>query len=144
MALISKSCEYGLRAVLYMAARKGGGAVPIRTISEELDISFHFLTKILQRLAKKGLVVSSRGPRGGVALAVPARRIALMDVIRAIEGRDVLGDCILGLGGCGRKKPCPLHRQWARERAGIEAMFVRTTLAKLAGHMKDGRLRLAD
>ena len=144
MGLLSKSTEYALRAVLYVASRKDAKYVSIREISDELGVSFHFLTKILQRLTRKGLVVSYRGPGGGVALARPAGRITLMDIVEAVEESDLFTSCILGLAGCGEKKPCPLHGQWARERTGLGKMFRQTTIAKLAGHVVRDKLRLAD
>lgn len=48
--LLSKSCIYGLRATLFLSAREQDGFIPIREMSEKLEISFHFLTKILQQL----------------------------------------------------------------------------------------------
>ena len=144
MALISKSCEYGLRAALFIAARGAGGFVPIRDISRELGISFHFLTKILQKLTQEGLLKSYRGPSGGVALARPAREISMLEIVRAIEERDIFTSCALGLKGCSDATPCPLHRVWAQERARIEKMFGGVTLDKLAKPIADGTLRLAD
>ena len=61
MRVISKSGEYGLRALLYMVAHKKDEAyVNIREMADELDISFHFLTKILQSLTQKGILQSYR------------------------------------------------------------------------------------
>jgi len=144
MGMISKSCEYGLRAVLYVAAQPGSSFVPIKQISNELDISFHFLTKILQKLTQHGLMDSYRGPSGGVALARPARSISLLEVIKAIEGNELFTDCVLGLGGCGSERPCPLHQEWAKERSRLEKMFGATSLDKLAAPIARGELRLAD
>lgn len=144
MALISKSSEYGLRAALFMAGRPAGDNVSVREMSETLDISFHFLTKILQKLARSGVVKSTRGARGGIALAKPAKEITLLDIVRSIEGPSLFEACILGLAGCGEKKPCPLHRQWGQQRARIEKIFRRTTLARLARETARDGLRLAD
>lgn len=144
MAFISKSSEYGLRAALYVATRRNEKYVPIREISKDLKISFHFLTKILQRLTREGLMISCRGPSGGIALAKPAKKITLMDIIQAIEEKDLFESCILGLAGCGEKKPCPLHKYWARERKSMKAVFSKMTLDKLSGHVLKNKLRLAD
>jgi Rrf2 family transcriptional regulator, iron-sulfur cluster assembly transcription factor len=144
MALISKSCEYGLRAALYVASQKNTEYVSIREISEKLDISFHFLTKILQKLTQGGIMHSYRGPSGGVSLAKPAKTISLLDIVRSIEEKDIFTSCILGLAGCGEKSPCPLHHQWARERAKIESIFKNATLDKLASQIARGELRLSD
>ena len=65
MNLLTKSCVYGLRATLYVASFCGERHfVPIREISEKLGLSFHFLTKILQKLTEAGLMESYRGPSG--------------------------------------------------------------------------------
>jgi len=144
MALISKSSEYGLRAALYIAGRPEGEYVSIGEMSKVLGISFHFLTKILQKLTQGGLLKSMRGAKGGIALAKPPEQISLLDIVENVEGPDLFGGCILGLVGCGVKKPCPLHRHWARERTRIEAMFRKMTLQRLARETARDHLRLAD
>ena len=99
--MLSNSCEYGLRATLYLASLDEEGYVPIGTISEELDISFPFLTKIFQKLNDAGLLTSQRGPKGGVALTQPADEVTLYEIVVAIDGEDLFQECVLGLPGCG-------------------------------------------
>lgn len=143
--LLSKSCEYGLRATLYLATLKRGGYVSIREISDELDISFHFLTKIFQKLTQDGILVSFRGPNGGVMLARAPDQVTLLDIVLAIDGPELFSACVLGLPGCGDQKPCPLHNRWAVERERLEAMFTRTTVAEMADNIEafDFRLKSA-
>jgi Rrf2 family protein len=144
MAMISKSCEYGLRAVLYVASRKTEEYLSIREIADTLGISFHFLTKILQRLTEQGILQSYRGPSGGVTLARPPTSVTLLDVITAIEGVDMFSSCILGLSGCGEHKPCPLHQQWAKERVRLKEVFRTTTLATMSKSIRAHDWRLSD
>lgn len=129
--MLSKSCEYGLRAALYLASLDREGYVPIRTISDELGISFPFLTKIFQQLNEAGLLTSHRGPNGGVALTKTPGEIPLYDIVVAIDGRDLFEECVLGLPGCGDAEPCPLHDQWSEEKERIEQVFRDRTLADL-------------
>jgi len=129
--MLSKSCEYGLRATLYLASLDSDGYVPIGTISDELGISFPFLTKIFQKLNDADLLGSQRGPKGGVALTKPAEEISLYDIVVAIDGKDLFNECVLGLPGCGDAEPCPLHDQWADERERVEHLFRDTSLAEL-------------
>lgn len=133
--LLSKSCEYGLRAALYLASLDQNGFVPIREISDRLDISFSFLTKIFQKLTQAGLMHSFRGPNGGVAFTRPPEAISLIDVIQAIDGPDLFRECVLGLPGCGNLRPCPLHEQWMIERNRLTTLFAATTLDQLAGRV---------
>ncbi|NIV03877.1 MAG: Rrf2 family transcriptional regulator, partial [Calditrichae bacterium] len=97
--MFSQACNYGIRAALYVASLEEQKFVPIRDIAEKLDISFHFLTKILQKLTLKNIMVSYRGPNGGISLAKPAEQITLLNVIEAIDGPDLFTECILGLPG---------------------------------------------
>lgn len=140
--LLSKACEYGLRAALYLASLDEDGYVSIRTISDELDISFPFLTKIFQQLNEAGLLESHRGPSGGVAFTKPADEITLFDIVVAVDGRDLFDECVLGLPNCGEDKPCPIHERWAEERSRLKAMFQRNTLDDMAERIQDFEVRL--
>lgn len=143
--LLSKRCIYALRAALYLAlAKTDGEYISIQKIASELNISFHFLTKILQDLQRKNLVISFRGPRGGVALARPDTEITSMDIIRAINGEDVFAQCIMGLPGCGTEAPCPMHEDWAKSRKAIETVFNNISLATLAEQTVKKHLRLTE
>ena len=142
--LLSKSCEYGLRATLYLARADPGVLIPIRTISDALGIPYHFLAKIVQTLIGAGLLTSVRGPHGGVALARPARGVTLDEIVLALDGPGIFTECVLGLPGCGNRKPCPLHDQWAPARAKVHAMFAHASLADVAARIEAGDFRLAD
>ena len=141
--LLSKSCEYGVRAVLYLVSHETERYVSIRKISKELDISFHFLTKIFQKLTQAGLMQSFRGPNGGIALARPADEITLRDIVIAIEGPELFKECVLGLPGCGDREPCPLHASWGVVREQLELMFASETLADFANKIQTLNFRLS-
>ncbi len=141
--VLSKSCEYGIRASIYLALlQEGEGYVSIRKISEDLDISFHFLTKIFQKLTQAGLMSSLKGPNGGVKLVRDPATIALSDLVIAIDGGDLFNACMLGLPGCGEVKPCPIHDAWALQRSSLKALFESTMLAELAEDVERLRVRL--
>lgn len=140
--LLSKSCEYGMRASLFLAFRDGEGYISIREISDKLDISFHFLTKILQQLTAQSLVTSFKGPKGGVKLAKPGQKIKLLDIVKAIDGDDLFNECVLGLEGCGDREPCALHHKWMDHRIGIKKMLDSTTLKELADQSKAKNYRI--
>lgn len=140
--LLSKSCVYGLRASLYLASKKDGEYVPIRKVSDKLEISFHFLTKILQQLTAEGIMESFKGPNGGIRLNRHGSEVPLMDIVLAIDGPMLLTECALGLPGCGIKNPCPLHDKWAETRDSIREMLENTTLTELIQKGKAENLRL--
>lgn len=136
--LLSKRCEYGLRAMLYLATLEGTsgadptrGYVSIQTVSDDLGIGFSFLTKVLQELNDAGLLTSKRGRGGGVALMRRPSEISIYDIVVALEGDDLFNECVLGLPGCGEAEPCPLHDHWTDERERMEMKFRKTTLAEV-------------
>lgn len=141
--MLSKGTLYGIRACLYVATLNREKFIPIREISQELNISFHFLSKILQAMTQAGILKSFRGPNGGVALARPASEIVLNDLIEAVEGPSKVRECFLGLPGCGTDKPCPLHDKWVEAQEKIEKMFESTNLEDLSKEIMDRDLRLA-
>jgi len=141
--LLSKSCEYGLRAAIYLTSLQQDGYVSVRELGNALDISPHFLTKIFQKMTHAGLMRSFRGPNGGVALARPAGKITLRELVVAIDGPELFTECILGLPGCGQRTPCPLHESWTAVRMEMETMFGSETLEVFAEKIKGLNLRIS-
>ncbi|HKL20137.1 MAG TPA: Rrf2 family transcriptional regulator [Halalkalibaculum sp.] len=142
--LLSKSCVYGLRASLFLASNQDGDYISIREMSDKLNISFHFLTKILQQLSAAGLMESYKGPNGGVRLTKSGSKVNLFEIVAAIDGVELFTECALGLPGCGTAKPCPLHDKWAEARDGIRVMLEKTDLVELAKKGKKLNLRITD
>lgn len=142
--LLSQASIYGIRAALYVASvEREEPYVPVRQIAEHLQISYHFLAKVLQTLTQHNILISYRGPNGGVALARPADQIRLIDMVAAIDGIDFFEGCVLGLPGCGEQEPCPLHAQWGLMRDSIKYMFENATLATLGERIREGGIRIA-
>jgi Rrf2 family protein len=141
--LLSRTCEYGVRAMVYLASESPSDYRSVRSISSDLDISFHFLTKIFQQLSRAGLLNSYRGPNGGVMLSRPASEITLKEIVVAIEGPDLFRECVLGLPGCGEARPCPLHDAWKDVRAELGNMLEGRCLDEIGDEVVRGHLRLA-
>jgi len=140
--LLSKSCVYGLRAAIFLATRDGSQFVPIKKMSETLEISHHFLTKILQQLTANDLLDSYKGPNGGVKLKGASSQITLMDIVLAIDGPALFTECALGLPGCGHQNPCPMHDDWAKTRKSIREMLESSSLEEIAVRSRKENLRL--
>lgn len=134
--MLSKRCTYGIQALMYVAAVEQEGFVPIRRISDDLGISHPFLAKIVQDLARSGILESLRGPNGGVRMGVPAERLTIKQLILALDGPALFEACVLGLPGCGSEKPCPMHDTWKEVRSGIDTSLSDVTIAELAGGLR--------
>lgn len=142
--LFSKGCTYAIRAALLVAVKEtkeGRKFIPIRELAEELELSFHFLTKILQVLTEAEIMESFRGPNGGIGLARSANSISLIQIISAVDGDSLFSECALGLPDCGEAIPCPLHQSWSRRREELKRMFEKTTLGTLAQELGHNNLR---
>lgn len=139
---LSKSCMYGIRALLYLTLERERKFVSIKEISERLNISFHFLTKILQELSRENILLSFKGPKGGVALAKHPLEITLLDIINIIDGPAIFEECILGLPDCKGGKACPLHCQWTSERERLKTEFQNSDLESVSKKIIENDLRL--
>jgi Rrf2 family protein len=140
--MLSSACQYGIRASIHLAKASGDHYVPVREISSALRVSHTFLAKILQLLVTESILVSLRGPSGGVKLARPASKIVLNDIVLAIDGSKVFDSCALGLPGCGEQAPCPMHEAWTEIRSRFCKMMEETSLAELARKTEASGFRL--
>ncbi|MBN1560431.1 Rrf2 family transcriptional regulator [candidate division KSB1 bacterium] len=139
--LFSKACHYAIRAALYISSRSEN-IVPIREISDELEISFHFLTKILQQLTRHHILTSLKGPKGGVGLNKPAEEISLKSIVLAIDGQDFFEGCLLRLDKCSDAHPCPIHDEWKPVRRQLLNFLESTTLDQFQSKVKSKKFRM--
>ncbi|MDX1591110.1 MAG: Rrf2 family transcriptional regulator [Balneolaceae bacterium] len=126
--ILSKSSIYGLRAAVLLTGKQDDGYTNIRELSDELGLSFYFLTKVLQRLTAAGIIESHKGPNGGVRLKGNPHEISFMNIISAIEGELNLHECVLGLGNCGELSFCSIHEAWSHMTRDILTLLEETTL----------------
>lgn len=129
---LSHSCIYGLRASVLLAERQREGFVTIRELSNELDISFHFLTKVLQHLTQAKILESYKGPNGGVKLAKNADDITILEIINSLDKDYAIPKCALGLPIFQNHKACPIHKEWTNLKLKIENMIETVTIRELA------------
>jgi Rrf2 family protein len=128
-----QSVTYALEALCHLARTDSGTYLKAREISEEKDIPEHFLGKVLTQLVRRGLLVSQKGPTGGVSLARSAGKITIQDVLDALDANETLDDrCVLGMSTCSDRESCPFHDQWGTFKKGVTAAAKKTTLARLA------------
>ncbi|NWF51169.1 MAG: Rrf2 family transcriptional regulator [Ignavibacteriaceae bacterium] len=111
-SFFSKKCEYGLQAVLYLAAQGKSSLCSAEEISNNLNIPKEFTSKILQDLTEKGIIISRKGRVGGFKLAIDASQIKLIDIVAAIDGLDIFKNCVMGFHNCNGNQKCPVHKEW--------------------------------
>ncbi len=103
MIKLSEASSLAIHAMVFLAA-KPEEKLSTSYIASEIKVSEAHLSKVLQRLNKVGLVVSSRGPSGGFELAKPCSEIALLDILESIDGQFQLKECLFSAPKCSGKK----------------------------------------
>lgn len=98
--------------MLELAKNYGKERLSTKAVAAKQEIPPVFLTKILKILIKGGLVVSQRGPSGGIMLAKPPSEITLREVVEIVEGPFALNICLSEAGQCTRKPHCKVHQVW--------------------------------
>jgi Rrf2 family protein len=129
--MISKTAEYALRAVVHLATPSDNGASQtLGQIAAGTQVPSGYLSKVLQQLARAGIVSSQRGLGGGFQLAQPAQKITVYDVVQPVDPIGRIPVCPLGLSE-HEQQLCPLHASLDAAAANLEAVFRSTTIAQL-------------
>ena len=142
--VLSRTSQYAIQALIYIATRAPGEPVLNRDIAERLNVPAAYLAKILQNLCKHGLLDSFRGRLGGFCLREGMQKSTLMQVLQLTEGPDFTKNCILGLKECSDETACPMHFKWKPVKNKIFSLLNEMTLDELAKAVLTGKYRLAD
>ena len=128
---ITRQADYAVRAVLYLARMGDGTRAPTSRIAQEQQIPPSFLAKIISQLSVAGMVQTSRGARGGVALAREPEKITLLDVVEAIDGPILLNECVGDPSTCVFGDDCPVHSVWCEAQAQLVRHLAGTSFASM-------------
>ena len=138
--MFSKTCEYGIRAAIFIASESyQKNRVGLRAIAEKIDSPEAFTAKILQILSKNNIIRSIKGVGGG--FEIPKEKmsqIKLSQIVTALDGDRVFTGCGLGLNQCSEDHPCPVHDKFKSIRNELAFMLENTNLEELAIGIKSG------
>ncbi len=110
MEMLSNASKYAINAILYLATESSvDRKIGTKEIAASINVPTPFLAKLLQDMARKNVISSSKGPRGGFYLTDENKKQKLITVIAHIDGLGKFNECVLGLEGCSNEKPCPIH-----------------------------------
>ena len=141
--MYSQACKNAIRAVIYLSVNSSeDNPIGIKEISNELGVTYHFLAKIMQQLAKQNLVSSMKGRGGGFYLSKKNKKMKLADIIVAIDGQDVLTGCVLGFDKCNAKNPCVFHEEVVHFRENLNNFLVRQSLDAVADLIKENKFKI--
>jgi Rrf2 family protein len=137
--MISKACQYGIRAAIFIASRHSDGIkLNIKQIACEVDAPEAFTAKILQVLNKHHIITSLKGPYGGFFIEEFQLEQPVINIVNAIDGLSVFKECGLGLKQCSASHPCPMHDQYKIARDVLQNAFQQTSIRHLALQVNEG------
>ena len=132
--IYSTTCMYAINAVCRLAAvaPRSGGYARIQEICAGSDLPPLFVSKIMRDLVRAGLLRSAKGRRGGFLLARPPEKIRLIDIVEVVDGLGQYRQCVVGLGKCDDRQPCPQHESFKPIRQQIISYLTDTTVREMA------------
>lgn len=129
--LIRRNSDYGLRTLVRMAGQPVGTIFSATSLSQHENVPEGFLYKILQKLSRRGIVASFRGPGGGFALALPPSEVTVRAILEAIQGPIAVNRCFLGQDRCPNQPNCTLCKKLTGLQTNMVSLFEDITLEHL-------------
>jgi Rrf2 family protein len=132
MFKLSKKADYGLIAVKHLAAYRRDHACSANEIAEEYGISVTLMAKVLQKLARQGMVAAKHGSSGGYQLAKEPGQISALDVITAIDGPVLITSCVTSHGNCDATEKCSVREPLRRVNESILQVLGTVTISQMS------------
>lgn len=129
--LIGNKLEYALKILMELALAQEQGMIPSRSIAEKCGIPANYMPQITSALSKKGWVTSSRGPGGGLKLAVEPGSVTVLEVMKVLDNKLTVKECLFSEKICPQSASCPLFPLWKNIEQGILDVVENTTIAEL-------------
>ena len=116
---LTRAADYAVRVMIHLASQPEGAIVSKSLLANASEAPESFLSKILQTLARAGLIRAQRGVAGGFSLLPCGRRASLLDVVESIDGPIALNVCLTSGRSCDRQPECAAHRVWLRAQSAM-------------------------
>ena len=131
MIRLSRLSDYAIVLMARIAARPGDAPSNAREVAAEAKLPLPVVSKVLKALARRGLLVSHRGAKGGYSLARPPAEISAAEMIAALEGPIALTECAAHPGQCVQEPSCHVREPWQRINGVVRRALAEVTLADL-------------
>jgi Rrf2 family protein len=133
---LSTRTRYGARALLELALRRGEGPVFLKDIAKSQQISLPYLEHLVTPLISGGIIRSTKGPKGGVALAKKPGDIKMSEITRLLEGSLAPVECVDNPDVCERSAQCVTRDLWGEVKKAMDNVLESTTLQDLVDRQK--------
>ncbi len=128
---LTRAADYAVRVMIHLAGQPNGSIISKSVLAEAAEAPESFLSKILQALARAGLIQARRGVAGGFSLLPLGERASLLDVVETIDGPVALNVCLASGESCGRQLECAAHRVWLQAQSAMLAVLGEAKIAQM-------------
>ncbi|OLD61070.1 MAG: SUF system Fe-S cluster assembly regulator [Acidobacteria bacterium 13_1_40CM_2_60_7] len=132
MFKLSKKADYGLIAVKHLATHRNALAYSAAEIADQYGISGTLMAKVLQKLAREGVLQARHGAAGGYQLARDPGQISALDVISAIDGPVLITSCVTNHGNCDATSRCSVREPLRRVNESILQLLSSVTISQMS------------
>jgi Rrf2 family protein len=129
---LTRAADYAVRVMVHLATLPPEKRAFLPDLAMSTATPESFLSKVMQALARAGLITSRRGKAGGFAILERGREATMREVIEAIDGPICLNVCMNGGRDCERKSWCPAHPVWARAQRAMTDVLMSVTVSAMA------------
>src|ERR1700687_4290877 len=129
---LTRAADYAVRVMIHLASQPEGTVISKTILAKASDAPESFLSKILQSLARAGLIQARRGVEGGFSLLDPGAQASLLDVVESIDGPIALNVCLSAGVSCNRYADCAAHQVWQRAQSAMLAVLREAKIAEMA------------
>ncbi|HEY8661454.1 MAG TPA: Rrf2 family transcriptional regulator [Hanamia sp.] len=137
--MLSNTCKTAIKAVIYLSSKfdteENAG---IKEIAEYINANEHTVGKILQTLVKQNVIKSMKGPSGGFYISKEQQKQPIINIVEAIDGKQIFKSCGLGLSKCSSSHPCPIHDDYKEARDIIGNLFRQKKVLDLCEPVNNG------
>src|SRR5665647_2669954 len=131
--MLSNTCKTAIKAVIYLSSK-----FDTEENAEYINANEHTVGKILQTLVKQNVIKSLKGPSGGFYISKEQQKQPIINIVEAIDGKQIFKACGLGLSKCSSSHPCPIHHDYKEARDIIENLFRQKKVLDLCEPVNNG------
>lgn len=137
--MLSLTCKTAIKAVIYLASKfESEEKAGIKEIAGFINASEHTVGKMLQTLVREQIINSAKGPKGGFYITAKQKNGSIINIIDAIDGKDIFDQCGLGLSKCSATHPCPMHNDYKAVRDQFKTICRQKKISDLCETVNDG------
>ncbi len=137
--MLSNTCKTAIKAVVYLCSKYDAQEnASIKEIAEFINANEHTVGKILQTLVRQNIINSMKGPSGGFFVSKQQQKQPIINIVEAIDGKQVFKSCGLGLSKCSASHPCPIHDEYKEARDIVENLCRQKKVLDLCEPVNNG------